>query len=75
MPIAMSRGGIIMYEFEDTRRIIYGDDATFVPKCAQCGRFVAADETIEVTDQGLVDQPNATCAHCGRVQMIFEGFI
>ncbi len=60
-----------LYEYEGLRRVAYGDEgATFVPVCPKCGRFVKADNTI----QG-VDRPNATCAKCGRVTMLFEGYI
>lgn len=65
-----------MYEYENTHRVIYEGGATFVPVCTQCGRFVRVDESIAVNDVvGLKDQPNATCAKCGRVKMRFEGFI
>ena len=68
--------------YEDFRRVVYGDGATFVPVCAGifdqsegCGRFVKADETVRVSDAGLAPSPNATCKKCGRVEMLFEGFI
>jgi ribosomal protein L32 len=65
-----------MYEYEDTRRVVYGEDATFVPVCIKCGRYVKADEFIEVNDSvGLKKQPNATCSKCGRTKMLFEGFV
>lgn len=72
--------------YERTRRVTYGDDgdsdgASFIPVCAGkdghggCGRFVRADDGIRFTVAGPpVDKPNATCAHCGRVQMWFEGY-
>lgn len=63
-------------EYEETRRICYEGGAQFVPVCEQCGRFVKADETIRCNDAiGLSNEPNATCSKCGRVQMLFEGFI
>ena len=53
-----------------------------------CGRFVKADASVfvdsselrnakgtKVTLTGLKQQPNATCARCGRVMMAFEGFV
>lgn len=65
-----------MHEYENTRRIVYGEGATFIPVCTKCGRYVRADETIMVNQAvGLKDQPNATCSKCGRVKMLFEGFI
>ena len=61
---------------ENTRRIQYEGGATFIPKCPQCGRFVKADDTVKVNDEyGLSPDNNATCSKCGRVLMIFEGFI
>jgi hypothetical protein len=64
-----------MHEYENTRRVIYGGGATFVPVCTQCHQYVKADDCIMANDSGLKDQPNATCKRCGRVKMIFEGFI
>jgi ribosomal protein L32 len=65
-----------MYEYENTRRICYDDGATFVPVCPNCGRFVKADPTIKVNEiVGLSKEPNGTCSKCGRIQMLFEGFI
>lgn len=64
------------HEYENVRRIVYGEGATFVPVCTKCGRFVKPDKTIQVNDyKGLRDQPNATCTKCGRTKMLFEGFI
>ena len=63
-----------MYEYENVRRIVYGDEgATFVPVCVGCGRFIKADETIKASDIRL--EANATCKKCGRIKMVFEGFI
>lgn len=66
-----------MFEYENVRRVVYGDDrATFVPVCPQCGRFVKADATVRISEaSGLAKEPNATCARCGRVEMLFEGFV
>ena len=67
---------IEMFEYAGTRRIVYEDGATFVPVCPRCGRYVRADETIGIDGfGGLKDQPNATCSRCGRVKMLFEGFM
>ena len=65
------------YIWPELRRIVYGEDgATFVPVCAQCGRFVKADKEVYFNGLGeLKRQPNATCARCGRVEMVFEGYI
>jgi len=65
-----------MNEYENMWRKTYEGGATFVPVCGGCGRYVKADDTIEVNEiTGLVDQPNATCTKCGRTKMLFEGFI
>ena len=70
-----------MYEYENLRRVCYGDDnsptgrAIFVPVCPGCGRFVKADDSIQVNEIiGVKPGPNATCKKCGRVVMPFEGF-
>ena len=63
-------------EYADARRVSYESGATFVPVCQKCGRFVAPDSTVKVNEErGLADEPNATCSKCGRVKMLFEGFI
>ena len=65
-----------MYEYEGIRRVTYDGGATFVPVCERCGRFVKADKTIMLNGLGeLLNCNNATCAQCGRIQMLFEGFI
>ena len=62
-------------EYENIRRVVYGEDrATFVPVC-ECGRFVRADETILIRGDGAITEPNATCAKHGRILMLFEGYI
>ena len=64
------------YQYEGTRRVDYEGGATFVPVCPICGRFVKVDKTITVDGFGLlVPIPNATCSKCGRIEMLFEGFI
>lgn len=62
------------YAYEQLPRRLYGA-AQFIPICETCGRFVRADETIQVTAEGLSTADNATCAKCGRTHMIFEGFM
>lgn len=67
-----------MYEYENVRRITYGNDEclVFVPVCSNCGRFVVADETVNVNElSGQPSGDNATCSKCGRVSMIFEGYV
>jgi len=62
--------------YENFRRIVYGEGATFIPVCEKCGRFVKADKTILINlEDGVKDCPNATCSKCGRTKMLFEGFI
>lgn len=67
------------FEYENTRRVRYGDSdmgwATFVPVCTKCGRFVKADPEMRFANETIADGPNATCAKCGRVEMLFEGFL
>ena len=58
------------------RRVTYENGATFIPICEICKRFVKADD--EVFFNGfdeLKDTPNAICKRCGRVKMVFEGYI
>lgn len=64
-----------MNEYENLRRIVYGEGATFVPVCVWCGRFVRADKTINYNEREGIRQENATCKKCGRTHMLFEGFI
>lgn len=66
------------YAYENVRRVVYPDDyignATFVPVCPNCGRFVKADATVATNEiRGLVSETTATCSKCGRVAMPFEG--
>ena len=64
------------YIYEGVRRVTFKGGATFVPVCPTCGRFVKADSEIQLNGfGGLIDEPNGTCKHCGRIQMLFEGFI
>jgi len=65
-----------MYEYEGLQRKVYGDGLTFIPVCGRCGRFVRADPDVTIDGFGdLVKQPNATCSRCGRVEMLFEGWV
>ena len=64
------------YEYANTRRVTYGKDgATFVPVCEKCGRYVRADKEIMMSPDGNIAGENATCKKCGRIQMLFEGFM
>jgi hypothetical protein len=66
---------------DERRRVVYGETdseyagATFVPVCSRCGRFVRADPEIRFQAGTVAQGPNASCARCGRVEMIFEGFL
>jgi len=65
-----------MFEYEGLRRKTYGDGdelIAFVPVCPTCGRFVAADKSVSVTDAGP-QGTNATCSRCGRVEMPCDGW-
>jgi len=65
-----------MYSYIKSPRIQYDGGATFVRVCEKCNRFVKADKSIKVSEAfGLSNKPNATCSKCGRVKMLFEGFI
>lgn len=58
------------------RRVTYENGATFVPICEHCKRFVKADSVINFNGlDELKDEANETCKRCGRVKMIFEGFV
>lgn len=67
-------------QYEETRRVTYnaGDAngiACFIVAHEGCGLFIKPDKSVRVHDeQGLKDEPNATCSKHGRVEMIFEGF-
>lgn len=66
-----------MFEYENVRRVVYGEDrAQFVPVCPKCGRFVKADATVRISEaSGPAREPNSTCTKCGRVEMLFEGYL
>jgi hypothetical protein len=65
-----------MCSYENMRRVVYEEGATFVPVCETCGRFVIADGSVQVNEiTGLSPSCNATCSKCGRTHMVFEGFI
>jgi hypothetical protein len=64
------------FAYENTKRKVYEEGATFIPVCEKCGRFVKADEFVLVNEiQGLSKKTNATCSKDGRTRMLFEGFI
>jgi hypothetical protein len=62
-------------QYENMRRVVYEDGATFIPVCMTCHRFVKADESVFTGEGGLRPGPNATCKACGRTEMHFEGFM
>lgn len=60
--------------WENWPRVSYdGEGATFWKVCPKCARFVKADKEIRVSwgDGTPANEPNATCAKHGRVQMPF----
>lgn len=63
---------------ENTPMQFYGDSPevlAFIRLCPNCAKFVKADKEISITGEDQVKhQPNATCAKCGRVEMIFAGW-
>ncbi len=68
------------FEYPECRRVCYGEGdhegATFIPVCQKCGRFVKPDEKVTLTYDGPPeDKPNATCKKCGRIKMLFEGYL
>jgi len=66
-----------MYEFIEEKRIVYGDGATFVRRCAKCSRFVKAPKTMCFggVDGRLIEEDNTVCSKCGPTHLIFEGFM
>jgi hypothetical protein len=66
------------FMYENTRRVGYplgeGEGtAYFVPVCPNCGRYVKMDHEIFWNEEnGLKDQPNATCKKDGRVKVECE---
>lgn len=63
-----------MNEYENTRRIVYGEGATFVPVCEKCGRFVKPYKQIKFNHEGQPVGNTAKCKKHGRTKMIFEGY-
>ena len=65
----------MMFEYINFRRQTYEGGAVFIPVCPICGRFVKADDSIRINmlDE-ISEDPNGTCAKCGRINMPFEGW-
>ena len=64
---------------ENTPMQYYGDIGpevlAFVRLCPNCGRFVNTDDEVRINGlDHFIHEPNATCAKCGRVEMIFAGW-
>ena len=56
--------------------IEYEGGAVFIRRCSKCNLFVKADALIHTNDEtGLAPGPNANCSRCGRVEMLFQGFM
>lgn len=66
-----------MFEFENEKRIVYGDGAMFVCRCAKCCRFVKPPETMKFSglEGHYIEEDNAICSKCGPTHLIFEGFM
>lgn len=76
-----------MSDIDERRRITYHSPEfgtmVFIPACEKCGRFVKADDAMRMKVTGdssagpQVDPvtPNADCKRCGRVAMLWEGFL
>lgn len=63
-----------MNEYENCRRIVYEDGATFVPVCQKCGRFVKAPANLITDYDGQHLNGQAQCSKCGKTDMLFEGY-
>jgi hypothetical protein len=61
-------------EYEDVRRVCFGEGATFVPVCHKCGRFVRPYKRVTFNGDGQPVGNNAHCKRCGRTRMLFEGY-
>lgn len=61
------------YAYEGTRRVVYGEGATFVPVCVHCGRFVRAPKTARFSWSDA--KIRVKCSKCGPSEMLFEGWI
>ena len=63
---------------EATPMMFYGEGnevLAFIRLCPNCGRFVKCDNEVIVNGlEELINQPNATCSKCGRVEMLFDGW-
>ena len=66
-----------MYEFYNERRLIYGDGAMFLRRCAKCCRFIKAPKTMSFSKftERYIEEDNTVCSQCGPTHLIFEGFI
>lgn len=54
--------------------VVYGDGATFVPKCPVCARYVKPYKRVKVDFEGQPKGPNAKCKVHGKVQMLWQGY-
>jgi len=65
-----------MNEFINEKRIVYGDGAIFIARCAKCNRFVKIPKSMKFNGFGeYIQEDNVDCKKCGRTHLIFEGFI
>jgi hypothetical protein len=62
------------HEYENVRRVVYGEGMTFIPVCEKCKRFVRPYTRVKRTTDAQPRGNNAHCKSCGRTTMIFEGY-
>ena len=60
--------------YENMRRITYGEGTSFIPVCQKCKRFVKIPKTAFIDGEGTIKEPEVECAKCGKSKMIFEGY-
>lgn len=58
----------------EERMIVYGDGATFVPKCEKCHRYAKPYKKIKFDYQGQPVGNNAVCKKHGRTTMLWQGY-
>ena len=56
------------------RIVVYGDGATFIPRCEKCNRFVKAYKSIKFDSQGQPKGNTAICKKHGRTKMLWQGY-
>ena len=64
-----------MNEYENIKRVSYGEGTSFIPVCQKCGRFVKAPEEASFNADNEIIEPEVNCKQCGKSKMIFEGYM